>query len=100
MHILNACNVHVVFYANAHETNTKDRCTQKDVDIEDYIWFTKSVLLIRLKERKEKDIETCTSLDKMIRATSEVTLLFITPDRFSYLLPHKPFVLSIDLFII
>jgi hypothetical protein len=55
MHILNACNVHVVFYANAHETNTKDRCTQKDVDIEDYIWFTKSVLLIRLKERKEKD---------------------------------------------
>ena len=54
MHILNACNVHVVFYANAHETNTKD-CTQKDVDIEDYIWFTKSVLLIRLKERKEKD---------------------------------------------
>jgi hypothetical protein len=69
MHILNACNVHVVFYANAHETNTKDRCTQKDVDIEDYIWFTKSVLLIRLKERKEKDIETCTSLDKMIRAT-------------------------------
>jgi hypothetical protein len=55
MHIRNACNVHVRSI-NFMPTHTKDRCTQKDVDIEDYIWFAKSVLLlIRLKERKEKD---------------------------------------------